>query len=406
MSWSRPPWACFWPKCDFTARELSEVHTHSRSCAYRQTALDDPAPNKPHLSGLDLEAFGSSARVNGWDPAGGGPTHSPNGYTSRTDGTTMAPIAHAWRHEEDRDRRLHVTLATGPTQPREMEELGRGGLPLPLQPKPSYPSRTADELPWTDGDEAVETTPPRLQWPPRSTVHSVLVAGARPMDYDSDSPSSSRSEYSTLRDPSDFQPPHRRNTLPGPTKITEDRPDLEEGPSRVLGTCVPCRERKIKCNGERPCSHCVQYAEQQPQGDPTKECIYVPARIPSARAPGAGPKSTACNACRKLKTVRECALPVSACATDAITFPSRNAMVRCPPVDAASKGAADWDGFSNACTQRTLEGRADGSYPCSKRTRRACFLPQMVEYALMDIRPPRPIPSTCTMDLGSEYFAM
>ncbi|SOV04161.1 uncharacterized protein UDID_02165 [Ustilago sp. UG-2017a] len=42
---------------------------------------------------------------------------------------------------------------------------------------------------------------------------------------------------------------------------------------RVVRACEVCRRKKVKCNGQKPCSHCVAFAEQ---------CIYVDVKDRSA----------------------------------------------------------------------------------------------------------------------------
>ncbi len=42
---------------------------------------------------------------------------------------------------------------------------------------------------------------------------------------------------------------------------------------RVVRACEVCRRKKVKCNGQKPCSHCISFAE---------ECIYVDVKDRSA----------------------------------------------------------------------------------------------------------------------------
>lgn len=42
---------------------------------------------------------------------------------------------------------------------------------------------------------------------------------------------------------------------------------------RVVRACEVCRRKKVKCNGQKPCSHCIAFAEQ---------CIYVDVKDRSA----------------------------------------------------------------------------------------------------------------------------
>lgn len=51
-------------------------------------------------------------------------------------------------------------------------------------------------------------------------------------------------------------------------------------PSRQLISCYPCRSRKLKCDGNQPCSQCIRRG-----GNP--ECTYAP----SVRRRGKGKKS-------------------------------------------------------------------------------------------------------------------
>ncbi|KAI8996903.1 hypothetical protein BDB01DRAFT_768934 [Pilobolus umbonatus] len=103
-------------------------------------------------------------------------------------------------------------------------------------------------------------------------------------------------------------PPNRKLSNPNPS-----RNQLVER-CASLRKCEPCKRRKRVCNGQRPCSHCVEGAQ---------DCVYSvvsdhPRSVFSTNTARRLSSGSACETCRRRKTKCDGSSPCGFCASNGI----------------------------------------------------------------------------------------
>lgn len=99
---------------------------------------------------------------------------------------------------------------------------------------------------------------------------------------------------------------HRKLSNPNPT-----RTQLVE---RAPRGCEPCKRRKRACNGQKPCTHCIEASQ---------ECVYSvvsdhPRSVFSTNTARRLSSGSACETCRRRKTKCDGQSPCGFCATNNI----------------------------------------------------------------------------------------